>query len=95
MSERARTGVAALGLTMQCPDLGSFSATLTAVAMPAGVQPRVVRDGLKARGILTAAGLGAFESSSIRIGHMGDIGLADIDRTLVALGDVLAGQTPR
>ena len=91
MAERARSGAIALGLALQCPELTHHSATLTAIACPAGVPPKAIREPLKARGILTAAGLGAqFESSAFRIGHMGDIRMADVDRTLAAIGDVLA-----
>ena len=52
--------------------------------------PQRVRDGIKARGILTAAALGRYEPTAFRIGHMGDIRLADVERTLAALADVLA-----
>jgi aspartate aminotransferase-like enzyme len=91
MAERARRGATRLGLSLQCPELTHHAATLTAIACPAGVSPKAIRDPLKARGILTATGLGApFESSAFRIGHMGDIRMADVDRTLVAIGEVLS-----
>jgi len=48
-----------------------------------------VRDGLKARGILTAAGLDRYQPSAFRIGHMGDIREDDVRQTLVALAEVL------
>jgi len=89
MAARVRDGVAALGLSLQCPALGAFASTVTAIALPEAHSPRVVRDGLKARGILTAAGLGRFESHAFRIGHLGDIRLADVDHTLAALAEVL------
>jgi aspartate aminotransferase-like enzyme len=89
MAARARAGVASLGLSLQCPSLTHHSATLTAVALPAGLDPKAFRDRIKARGILTAAGLGQFETTGFRIGHMGDIRLADVDRTLAAVGDAL------
>jgi serine---pyruvate transaminase len=90
MSQRARRGVLELGLSLQCPTLLHHSTTLTAIACPPGVSPKAIRDPLEARGILTAAGLGAqFEGSAFRIGHMGDIRLADVERTLVALAEVL------
>ena len=53
------------------------------------VSPTTVRDGLKSRGILTAAGMGPFESAGFRIGHLGDIRAADVSRTLAALGETL------
>jgi len=89
MAERARAGAMALGLPPQCPDLDQRSATLTAIALPAGVAPKPFRDRIKARGILTAAGLGAFESKGFRIGHMGDIRLDDVERTLAAVSEAL------
>ena len=91
MAERARRGALELGLSLQCPTITHHSTTLTALACPPGVPPKAFRDPLMARGILTAAGLGApFESSAFRIGHMGDIRLADVERTLSALAEVLS-----
>ena len=46
---------------------------------------KAFRDSIKSRGILTAAGLGPFEATGFRIGHMGDIRATDIDRTLGAV----------
>jgi aspartate aminotransferase-like enzyme len=90
MAETTRSGVASLGLALQCPALAQRAATLTSIALPAGVAPANVRGGLKARGILTAAGLGPYQVSGFRIGHMGDIRMDDVERTLDALRDVLA-----
>jgi aspartate aminotransferase-like enzyme len=90
MAESARAGAAELGLALQCPALGAFSSTLTAIAAPAGVAPKTLRDGMKARGVLTAAGLGKYAETAFRIGHMGDIRLADMTRTLDALAETLA-----
>ena len=89
-AQRARDGVTQLGLSMQCPRLASYSPTVTAVALRGDVDPKLVRDGLTLRGILTAAAMGRYESSAFRIGHMGDIRSADIDRTLTALAEVLS-----
>lgn len=91
MAERTRRGALDLGLSLQCPTLTHHSATLTAIACPPGVAPKSIRDPMKARGILTAAGLGApFENTAFRIGHMGDIRPADVERTLAALAEVLS-----
>lgn len=90
MAVRARSGAAALGLSMQCPALGRFASTVTAIALPAGVSPNAVRDAVKARGILTAAALGPYQATAFRIGHMGDIHPADVERTLAALAGALA-----
>src|SRR5690348_14589546 len=85
-----RHGVARLGLALQCPKLGALSPTVTAIALPDEVNPKALRDGLTARGVLTAAGMGRFEPRGFRIGHMGDIRLEDVERTLAALTDVLS-----
>ena len=90
MARRVRDGVAELGLSMQCPALVHRADTVTAIALPAPVEPRAIRDALKARGIWTAAGLGPYERRGFRIGHMGDIRMADVERTLSALRDALA-----
>lgn len=89
MAERAREGAAELGLELQCPDLSRRSATLTAIALPAGISAKPFRDRIKAQGILTAAGLGKYEATSFRIGHMGDIRMADVERTLAAASEAL------
>lgn len=84
-----RHGITRLGLALQCPSLRALSPTVTAIALPSAIDPKKLRDALKERGILTAAGMGRFEASGFRIGHMGDIRLADIERTLTALTDTL------
>jgi aspartate aminotransferase-like enzyme len=87
MSERTRAGAAELGLSLQCPGFARQSATMTALSF---ATPILVREKLKARGILTAAGLGRFQSDGFRIGHMGDIRLEDVEQTLAAVHDVLS-----
>ena len=82
-------GVASLGLTLQCPHLQRRSTTLTGIALPTDLPPDRVRQGLKGRGILTAAGLEHYRESAFRIGHMGDIRLVDVASTLEALAAVL------
>ena len=90
MATLARRESAALGLTPQCLALRRRSTTLTAIALPPELPPSRVRDGLKARGILTAAGLDRFASKAFRIGHMGDIREDDVQRTMTALAAVLS-----
>ena len=91
MGARTREGAAVLGIGLQCPALRRQSATMTALASPKGIEPKRIRDGLKAHNISVAAGLLQFESSAFRIGHMGDIRLADVERTLSALSEVMDG----
>ena len=89
MAARVRGGAAELGLALQCPQLTGSSATMTAIALPNGVDPNAFRDRIKARGILTAAGLGPYVGRGFRIGHMGDIRMADVERTMSAVHDAL------
>ncbi len=90
MAQIARRGAVSLGLSPQCPGLNQLSPTLTGLRAPDDVSPAFVREQLKARGILVARGLGRYEQTCFRIGHMGDIRPADVRRTLDALADVLA-----
>ena len=82
-------------MSLQCPALSHRASTLTALSLPTGVAPADVRGALKARGILTAAGLGPYQATGFRIGHMGDIRMSDVERTLGALADVLSAQPAR
>jgi aspartate aminotransferase-like enzyme len=90
MAERIQGGVRALGLEMQCPALERHAWTVTAIALPGHLAPAAVRAGLEAHGVYTAGALGRFQSSGFRIGHMGDIRLDDVERTLTVLRDVLS-----
>jgi aspartate aminotransferase-like enzyme len=47
-----------------------------------------VRQALVRRGVLVAEGLGAYRGRGVRIGHLGDIRPADVERTLQALAEV-------
>ena len=89
MAARVRAGYDELGLALQCPGLTRYSATMTALALPNGVDPKPFRDRIKAQGILTAAGLNRYAGRGFRIGHMGDIRMADVERTLGAVRDAL------
>jgi serine---pyruvate transaminase len=93
MARRVREGIASLGLSLQCPEAGAYAATMTAIALPSGVAPRTIRDALEADGIWTAAALGPYERGGFRIGHMGDIRMTDVERTLTALRNVMATAT--
>jgi len=88
-ADRLRGGLADFGLSLQCPTLRSLSPTLTAVAAPSNVSPKSIRQELESRGVLVAEGLGPYEATSFRVGHMGDIRTGDIDRALALLHDVL------
>ena len=89
MAAMTHRGIAALGLTHQCPSLTRRSNTVTAIAVPSDRTPAQIREALKSRGILVAGGLEHFQTTAFRIGHMGDIRPEDVQRTLDALREVL------
>jgi aspartate aminotransferase-like enzyme len=89
MAGLVRNRIPALGLSLQCPELCSLSTTLTAISAPEGIAPSAIRDALRSRGIMIAAGLGSYIPKGFRIGHLGDIRPADVNRTLDALEEVL------
>jgi aspartate aminotransferase-like enzyme len=89
MAELVGEQMRALGLAHQCPSLNRRATTLTAVAAPANWTPASIREGLSARGILVAGALEQYAPHAFRIGHMGDIRLTDVQRTMAALADVL------
>jgi len=78
------------GFSLPSPNPDSLSPTLTAICAPPRFRAATIRERLKQRGILTALGLGPYESSGIRIGHMGDIQPRDVQHTLDALSEVIA-----
>ncbi len=81
---------ARMGLELLFPRLEKQSPTLTALHAPDGITPKSIRDAMRQRGILLAGGLGAYTGTSFRIGHLGDIRVADVRRTCTELAAVLA-----
>jgi aspartate aminotransferase-like enzyme len=71
------------------PD-GYRSPTVTCLTVPAGRKGGEVNDQMKARGYTISAGYGALKDSTIRIGHMGDHTLAELEALLGALNEVLS-----
>jgi len=85
MASRVRERTAELGYGLAGSALKERSPTLTALTAPDGVDPESIRKHVLDAGIQIAVGLGPYKSNTIRIGHMGDIRMADVDRTLDAL----------
>jgi aspartate aminotransferase-like enzyme len=92
MAAMVHRAMAASGLMHQCPSLTRRSTTVTAIALPPGHPPAQVRDAMRARGLLVAGALEHFQPTAVRIGHMGDIRPADVERTLDGLRDVLSAR---
>jgi aspartate aminotransferase-like enzyme len=89
MAERSWSWAAARGLACAAP-AGFRSPTVTCLRPPAGIAaPELVRR-VKARGFVLGGGYGAWKETTFRIGHMGDVGPADLEALLAALDDALA-----
>lgn len=96
MAERLRSWALARGLGLLGAGIVERSPTLTALAVAEGVDPAVLRQRVRQRGIEIAVGLGAYRPTCVRVGHMGDIRMADVERTIGALDEALAGDgSPR
>jgi aspartate aminotransferase-like enzyme len=69
---------------------GFRSPTVTCLTMPPGHTGSGVTAALKQRGFTIASGYGALKDATIRIGHMGDHTVAELDVLLKELAQVLA-----
>jgi aspartate aminotransferase-like enzyme len=85
MATRARERALELGYSLAGSAIKERSPTLTALTVPDGVDPESIRKHVLEAGIQIAGGLGEFKSNTVRIGHMGDIRISDVDRTLDAM----------
>jgi aspartate aminotransferase-like enzyme len=68
---------------------GARSPTVTCVSLPSTHNGGAVNAAMKARGFTISAGYGSLKDTSIRIGHMGDHTVAELDVLLAALREVL------
>jgi aspartate aminotransferase-like enzyme len=87
MAARLRERAAFLGYSLQGAGIRERSPTLTALRVPDGIEPEAIRTGVRNAGIQIAVGLGAYKPACIRIGHMGDIRVEDVDRTMDVVAD--------
>jgi len=69
---------------------GFRSPTVTCLTVPEGKTGSAVNEAMKKRGFTISAGYGALKDSTIRIGHMGDHTVAELDDLLAVLSEVLA-----
>lgn len=84
-----RAGLAALGLEL-FTEAGSRADTLSVVLLPEGVADSEFRREVAARGVVVAGGLGPIAGKAFRLGHMGNIGPAEVATTLTAIEGALA-----
>ena len=84
-----RAGLEALGLAaFTAPDCRA--ATLSVMRLPEGVDDAAFRREAYRRGVTLAGGLGPVAGKAFRVGHMGNIGVAEIAATLETIEASLA-----
>ena len=83
VEERAGTGISPFA-----PD-GHRSPTITTIALPESLPGPVVVSRMRDRGWVIGGGYGKLKESTVRIGHMGDKTVEDLDMLLEDLGEVI------
>jgi len=83
-----RAGFATLGLT-PLTDTDALAPTLSVLRVPEGVDEAALRRGMAERGVVVAGCLGPFAGRGIRVGHMGEVGAREVERTLTAAAEAL------
>ena len=79
---------AGVELSVLAPE-GFRSPTVTCLLLPPGRTGPEVAQAMKERGFVIGAGYGRLKPRSVRIGHMGDHTVEELDRVLKALEEVL------
>jgi aspartate aminotransferase-like enzyme len=75
-------------LSVLAPE-GARSPTVTCITLPPGTTGPAVTRALEARGFTIGSGYGTLKDTSIRIGHMGDHTVDELDALLAELEEVL------
>ena len=81
---------AGIAISVLSPE-GSRSPTVTCVTLPSTHSGSAVNSAMKARGFTISAGYGSLKDTSIRIGHMGDHTVEELEALLATLREVLVG----
>ena len=91
MAGAVRAAVSAWGLPLfpRTDALHAYSDTVTAVAIPDGVNEKLLRSTVKGFGIEIAGGQDQLKGKIFRIGHMGAVGAPEILATLAAVEHAL------
>lgn len=78
-----------LDIRVLAPD-GYRSPAVTCISAPSGKTGSQISSAMKSRGFVIASGYGSMKDQMVRIGHMGDHTLAELEAVLETLGEVLA-----
>jgi aspartate aminotransferase-like enzyme len=89
-----RAGLEALGFRLFA-DRRHASDTVTAVWLPEGIEWKAFDADLRARGLIAAGGQGNLAGKIFRIGHLGDVTLADILAVMEILEESFEGMGRR
>jgi aspartate aminotransferase-like enzyme len=89
LSRAFRAGLDAMGLELFTA-ADSLAATLSVVHYPEGVDDAVFRRAMASRGAVVAGGLGPLAGTGFRVGHMGNITVAEVASTLQAIESSLS-----
>jgi len=82
---RAEHGI---GLSVLAPE-GHRSPTVTCIALPEGLDGPALVTRMRDRGFVIGGGYGKLKETTVRIGHMGDHTVDELERVLDALEDVV------
>lgn len=88
LARAMRAGMQAYGLPVFA-DPSCRAATLSVLLYPEGLDDTAFRAAVLRRGVLLAGALGPIAGKGFRVGHMGNIGAAEVARTLYAVGEAL------
>jgi aspartate aminotransferase-like enzyme len=80
---------AGIGISILAPE-GARSPTVTCISLPSSHNGGKVTAAMKARGYVVSAGYGELKDTGIRIGHMGDHTLEELNELLDTLREVLS-----
>lgn len=83
-----REGMAELGFE-PLTDGVALAPTLSVLAVPEGVDEARLRAGMAQRGVVIAGCLGPWAGRGVRVGHMGTVGEAEVQRTVAAAAEAL------
>jgi aspartate aminotransferase-like enzyme len=80
---------ATLGVRLYAPQ-GYRAPGVTCITVPAGKTGSAIVSAMKAKGFVIATGYGKLKDAMVRVGHMGDHTLSELETLLGALGEVMS-----